>query len=340
VPLPDLLDRLLRAVGPTGAEERVAAVWREAAAAYGEVTRDTLGTSVVRVPGAGGGPLLALFTHVDEIGFSVTHVREDGLLRVSRLGQWDARTLAGRRVTILGRDGGVAGVAIHGDGEKTTWSDVLIDVGARDRNDARGLVREGDVGVCDSPPVELANGRFSGRALDNRAGVWAVLEALRLLAGAPAAADVAAVATVQEEISHAGAVAAAFALRPDVALVVDITFAADAPGADPGAYGDHRLGGGPSIFSGPGVHPGVREGLIDAAGAEGIAYSIETGGATDTDADDVFRSRGGVPSGVVSIPIRYYHSPVETAQLSDLEDAARLVAAFARRLEPGRDWSR
>jgi putative aminopeptidase FrvX len=338
--LPVLLDRLLRAAGPTGAETQAAAVWREAAAAYGEVTHDHLGTSVVRVPGTGGGPLLALYAHIDEIGFTVSHVQDDGLLRVSRLGGWDARTLAQQRVTILGRSGEVPGVAAKQEDEKLEWTGLTIDIGARDAADARRLVREGDVGVYAGEPVELANGRFASRALDNRAGAWAVLEALRLLAEAPAQADVAAVASVQEEITHAGAATTTFALQPDVALAVDITFATDTPGTEPALHGQHVLGGGPTVFSGPPVHPRVRDLLVEAAEAEGIAHTLETGSRSGTDADEVFRSRTGVPSGLVSIPIRYFHSPVETAQLSDLEDVARLIAAFARRLRPDLEWTR
>ena len=133
---------------------------------------------------------------------------------------------------------------------------------------------------------------------------------------------------------------AAHTLRPEVAIAIDVTYATDVPGADPHEAGEHGLGRGPAIFRGPTVHPRVYELLVEAARGEGIDYTVETGSKTATDADSVFASRDGIPCGVVSIPLRSMHSPIEIVELADVEATVRLVVAFARLLEPGRNFAR
>lgn len=342
VAIPSLLDELLRAPGPTGFEERAASIWREAAAGLGaEVSSDTLGSSFARLPGTAGGPLLAIVAHVDEAGFQVSHVDERGFVWISDLNGKNPLSLVRGRVQLLGPDGVVPGVVgRRGREDKVEWEQLYVDIGAHDRDEALALVRVGDPGCLAGDPVELAGGRIASKALDNRSGAFIALEALRLLAADPAAADVVAVASVQEESGHQGAQAAAFALEPDVAIVLDVTYAVDVPDGDPHTAGDHRLGGGPALFRGPPVHPRVLALLEECAAAEGVPWSIETGFKTMTDADDVHTARAGVPTGLVSLPLRQMHSAVETAQLSDLEACARLVAACARRLEPGMSFLR
>lgn len=332
--LPPLLDALLRAPGPSGHEGAAAAVWREAARDAGaEVEGDALGSSIARLPG-GEGPLLALVAHVDQVGMAVTQVGADGLLSVHRLGAV-ARAMIGQRVRVLTAAGeipGVVGRRTAGD-DKPAWSDLYVDLGARDGEEARALVRPGDPIVLDAPPVELASGRFASGAVDNRAGAWVAGEALGRLAGAGGRCRVAAVACVQEETGGSpGALAAVRRVRPDLLLVLETTYATDGPEGDPRDAGDHRLGGGPALFRGPAIHPRVFELLAEAAQAESIAYSVETGQTTMTDADELFRDGTGLPTGLVSIPIRRMHTAVETADLADLEATVRLVAAFASRL--------
>jgi endoglucanase len=173
--------------------------------------------------------------------------------------------------------------------------------------------------------------------MDNRLGAWVALEAARLVAeGGGAPGEVAAVASVQEEVGLWGAVTSAFGLEPDVAIVVDVTHATDAPGINKRTEGDHALGSGPVIGRGTVIHPQVYDLLVEAAEAEDIAYTVEaTGRGTGTDADVVHISRAGVPTGLVGFPLRYMHSPVEVVQVEDVEAAARLIAAFAMRLGPG-----
>ena len=203
-------------------------------------------------------------------------------------------------------------------------------------------MRIGDVAVIEGEPVAYPNGRIVSRSMDNRLGCYVALEAARLVAEAgDAAGDVAAVAVAQEEITFAGARTTAFSLNPDIAIVVDVTFATDPPGSDEKELGRHHFGSGPVISRGSTLDPTVFE-LLHAAGeAEGIPFTVTASArATGTDADAIHLARAGIPSAVVSIPLRYMHSPVEMVQLDDVENTAKLIAAFARRLEPGLDLKR
>jgi endoglucanase len=343
--MPEILRALLTTPGPSGYEQPAARVWREAAAGFSpKVAGDVMGSSVAVVDGTGDGPLLAVVGHIDEIGLIVTHIDDDGMLWFTGVGGWDAQILVGQRVEVLTSGGARPGVVgkkpIHllKDEERKKVAeikDLHIDVGARDGDDARELVAIGDVAVIAGEPVELPNDRVISRSMDNRLGSYVALEAARLVAeagGAPGA--VAGVAVVQEEITFAGAKTTAFSLKPQVAVVVDVTHATDAPGIDPKEVGGkHPLGSGPVITRGATIHPRLFELLRDTAEAEGIEYTVEASSrATGTDADAFFVSRAGIPTAVVSIPLRYMHSPVEMVQLDDVQACARLIAAFAQRL--------
>jgi endoglucanase len=352
VPLPETLRALLSSFGPSGVEAEAAAVWRDAARAFGaEVQGDIMGSTVARVAGTAGGPLVAAIGHVDEIGLIVTHIDDEGLLWFGQVGGWDPTILVGQRVEVATREGRIPGVVgkkpIHllkpDEREKVPKLEELhVDIGARDGDDARRLVRVGDTAVIAAEPVELANGRFASRSMDNRLGAWVALEAARLVAeagGAPG--PFAAVATAQEETGLWGAATSAFSLEPDVAIVVDVTHATDAPGINKRTEGDHALGSGPVIGRGTVLHPHVYDLLVEAAESEGIPYTVEaTGRGTGTDADVVHISRSGVPTGLIGLPLRYMHSPVETMQLDDIEASARLIAAFALRLQAGASFVR
>jgi endoglucanase len=347
VPLPDLLRDLLQAAGPTGYEESAVAVWREAAGAFSEVGGDTLGTSFARVSG-GGGATLAVIGHIDEIGIAVTTIEGSGLLSFSTLGGIDPEILAGQRVVIEGRDGPVDGVIVprvrreRADKTGLRREDLHVDIGALDAEDAATRVRPGDAGVWKGEPLELPNGRVVSKALDDRLGAYAALEAARRIAAdGGTQVDVVAVATVQEETGHQGARTAAFALEPDVALAIDVTWATDVPGEDSRRSGSIELGSGAAITRGPVVNRRVSDLLVRAAEEDGIPHTIEVlTGRTHTDADDVHVSRAGVPTGVISIPVRYMHTPCELAALDDLEAVIRLVVAFARRLTPDTSFLR
>jgi endoglucanase len=349
--VPETLRKLLTAPGPSGYEQAPAAVFREAAAAFAEITYDTVGSTVARVKGTGDGPFVAVVGHIDEIGLIVHHIDDDGYLWFTGVGGWDPVILVGQRVEISTRDGRVPGVVgkkpIHllKEDERKKVPELRslhIDIGAKDGDDARSLVRVGDVAVIAGEPVELPHNRLVSRSMDNRLGCFVAFEAARLVAeagGAPG--DVAGVAVTQEEITFGGAHTTAYTLRPDIAVVVDVTFATDAPGTEEKELGSHKFGSGPVIQRGSTLDPTIFE-LIHAAGeAEGIPFTVAASARyTGTDADAFHISRGGIPTAVVSIPLRYMHSPVEMVQLDDVENAAKLIAAFARRLEPGLDLRR
>jgi len=321
-------------------------VWRAAAAPFAEVSGDTLGSSFARVAGHSGGPVSALVGHIDEIGVIATHVDDEGFIAIRRIGGFGVEPLIGHRVEFLS---GVKGLIARrrdvgtpaSERKPVTINDLHIDIGARDGAEARGLVRTGDAAVLSAEPAELPNGRIVSRSLDNRLGAYIALEAARRAGDAGSPGDVVAIAAAQEEIGCHGARTAVFALEPDLALVFDVTTASDYPGADPKEDGWHPLGSGPTILRGPLMHPRLVDLLVATAEAEKIPYTFEAaGGQTNTDADYTHISRGGVPTAVVSVPLRYMHSSSELGQLSDVEDAVRLAVGFLQRLEPGLSFER
>jgi len=352
VPLPDFLDSLLTAAGPSGHESAPAAAWREHCAGFaGEVGSDHVGSSFARVPGTAGGPRLVVVGHIDEIGLHITHIDDEGYLRFGQVGGWDAVVLVGQRVRLLTAAGPVRGVIgrkpihlIKDEDRKQVpeLKDLHIDIGAQSAEEAHELVRIGDVAVIDAEPFELRHDRVISRALDNRVGCYVAAEAARLVAGAGGApGEVLALAVVQEETTFAGSRTSAFRHEPDVAIVVDLTFATDQPGIELGPITRHAIGSGPVIGRGTTLHPRAFELLHDAGQQEGIPFTVESlGRGTGTDADAIHLSRSGVPTGLVSVPSRYMHSPVEMVALHDIDAAARLIAAFAQRLEPGMSFTR
>jgi putative aminopeptidase FrvX len=353
MPLDDTLRSLLAAHGPSGYESAPAAAFRKAAAGFSEdVSTDVMGSVLARVPGKQpDGPTVAIVGHLDEIGLIVTHIDEKGYLYFIGVGGWDGQQLVGQRVAITTREGVVPGVVgrkpIHllkEDERKKAaeLKDLHIDVGARDSDEAKALVRIGDVAVIDAAPVELPNDRVAARALDNRLGSYIALEAARLVSEAGGATgDVVAVGVVQEEVGLNGARALAYSLRPDIAIVVDVTHETDTPGVDPKQLGVHTFGSGPVIERGTILHPRVYDLLVEAADAESIPYTTMASAArTGTDADAIHLTRGGIVTGGIGLALRYMHSAVEIVQLDDVANCAKLIAAFAMRLTADTDLSR
>ena len=348
----EFLERLLNAPGPSGFEVRAARVWREEAGTFAdEVWTDVTGNSFASV-GGDGHPRVMLAGHVDEIGLQVTHVDDDGFLYVDEIGGWDPQVLVGQRVRILTRNTDLPGVVgkkpIHlikpeERSKATKIRDLWIDVGAVDRDAVTALgVRVGDPIVIDAPVVHLAGDLIASRAVDNRIGAYVVLEALRRLSASPGTASAVAVATVQEEIGYSGGGArtSAYSVEPDVALVVDVTFSTDVPDVDKKEIGEHELGGGPVLSRGSAAHPNVFERLAQVAEAEGIPHTNQAAPkATRTDADGIHLVRMGVPTGLVSVPNRYMHSPNEVVSVADLDATANLLAAFIRGLDEDVDFT-
>ncbi len=350
--IPDLLRDLLTAAGPSGNEAAAANAWRQACEEFAtDVAADHLGSSRARVAGTAGGPTLAIVGHIDEIGLHITHIDDEGFLHFGQVGGWDPTVLIGQRLRVLTREGQIPGVVgrkpIHlmgGEDRKKTpeTKHLHVDIGAGDGDEARKLVRIGDVAVIDADPLELPNDRVASRALDNRVGCYVAAEAARLVAeagGAPG--DVVALAVVQEETNFAGAQTSAFSLRPDLAIAVDVTFATDQPGIELGEMTKHPLESGPVISRGTMLHPRVFELLYAAGERQQLPFTVESiGRRTSTDADAIHSSRAGIPTGLVSVPCRYIHSPVELASVRDIQTTARLIAAFAQLLEPGMSFAR
>lgn len=354
-PAPQLLLDLLRARGPSGYETAPAAVWSESARAFAEVSSDLLGTPLARVAPRHGtaqpARRLLVMGHIDEIGLIVTHIDDEGYLWFAPVGGWDPQILVGQRVVLATRQGPVRGVVgkkpIHllreEDRKKVAeLRELHIDVGAADGDEARAHVRIGDVAVIDADPLQLLGGRLVARALDNRIGSFVALQAARLVAEAGGAAwELDALAVAQEEITFGGSRTSTFALEPHAAIVIDVTHATDAPGVEVKELGRHPLGSGPVLTRGSTIHPRLFELLHDTAQAQGIPFTVEASArATGTDADAVHLARAGVPTALVSIPLRYMHSPVELVQLQDVHAAARLIAAAALALDGETDFTR
>jgi endoglucanase len=347
---PKLLEGLLRAPAPSGYEGPASDVWREAAS-FASLSTDALGSSVARIGDEGAAPLLAVVGHIDEIGLVITHVDEKGFLYFAPIGGWDAQILIGQRVQVQAKAGAVPGVVgrkpIHLLKEEqrkkvVELRDMHIDIGAVDEKDALDRVRVGDPVVIAADPVLLAGGRLISRSLDNRLGAYVALESLRRVRErGELRGQMAAVAAVQEEIGSKGAATTAFSLGPDLALAVDGTHATDAPGVEEKELGRHPLGSGPVIGRGSTLSPRIFELLVETAERLDAPYSVEASGrATWTDADAIQIARGGIPAGLISIPVRYMHSPVEMVDLGDVEATVELVAAFASVLEPELDLTR
>ena len=347
----EFLKRLLDTPAPSGFEAPAARVWRDEARQLADRVDGDVSGNTIALLNPEAAPRIMLAGHIDEIGVMVTHVDDEGFLYFATIGGWDPQVLVGQRIRIAGRDGAVIGVVgkkpIHlmkaEEKEKASRVEELwIDIGADNRDGVkeRGL-RVGDAGVIDAALVQLGGDRIASRSIDNRIGAFVVLEALRLLAEQRPTAQVAAVATAQEEIGYSGGGArtSAFTLDPQLALVVDVTFATDAPGMEKKEIGEHRLGGGPVLARGSASHPLVFERLVTVAEREGIPHTLAASPKyTSTDADAIYLSRSGVATGLISVPNRYMHSPNEIISLSDLEASARLIAAFCRDVRAEDRW--
>lgn len=345
---PALLDELLRTAAPSGYEAPAAARWRDAAS-FATVSSDGIGSSIARIGATG--PLLTVVGHIDEIGLVIRHIDEKGILWFAPLGGWDPQILVGQRVEVQGTNGPVPGVVgrkplhlLDAEARKKVveLKGLHIDIGAADRDEAAELVRVGDPAVIAAEPLRLVGSRLVSRSMDNRLGAYVALEALRRChERGSLQASFAAIAAVQEEIGLFGARTSAFAVEPDLAIAIDVTHATDAPGLDEKELGTHPLGSGPVIFRGATLSPKLFELLVETAEQEGIAHTLgATGNSSGTDADGIQFSRSGIPTSLVSIPLRYMHSPVEMVDLADVEATVELIAAFAARVDSSIDLSR
>ena len=345
--VPPFLAELLAARSPSGAEQEAQAVFdahvKPAADRY---ENDALGNRIATLNPAGD-PVLLLAGHIDELGLQISYVNKDGYLYFNTIGGHDRVMIPGRRVIISTREGPVLGVtgkrAIHlmdeADRKKVPEvHEMWIDIGAKTKKEALARVRIGDVATY-QPGFELLHGSVGvARAFDDKVGAYVVGEVLRRLAPQrkKLAARVVAVATAQEEIGVRGATAAAYSVNPHLAIAVDVGHATDHPDCDQRKYGETTLGGGPIICRGPNINPFLYDRLVACAEALGIPHQFEADPRpTGTDARALQMGRGGVATGLVSIPLRYMHTPSELVDLEDVERTVQLLVAFALGLKAG-----
>lgn len=334
----DLLARLSEAFGPSGDEREVRQILAaEVAGRAGEAYVDSMGNLIVSLGGEKSGPRAMIAAHMDEVGFVVDFIDDDGYLRFKKVGGIDDRILPSTRVKVgSARVPGVIGIKpkhlLKGDeGDKVVASDDLfIDIGARSRAEAEEHVQIGEYAVFDTPFWSLPDGMVSGKALDDRAGC--AMAATLAQQELPLPVDLA--FTVQEEIGLRGAKVAAARVKPDFAIVLESTTCADMP--DPTARRRSTLlGKGPALTFQDATsipHRGLLELLVAAAEDEGIPYQWKQTTAGGNDAGSIHLSGGGIPTVSISLPCRYLHTPRSIIALDDAANAMRLVRAFLERV--------
>jgi endoglucanase len=343
------LKNLLQTPSPSGFERPVQEVVRSWAKSHAdEVHTDRHGNAIAAVH-PNGQPRIMLAGHCDQIGLMVQHIDDNGFLYVQPIGGWDMQILLGQSLTVWTREGPVVAVLSRRATHLLTneernkvpqFADVWLDIGVKDRKEAEALVTPGDPVTLELGYRELRNHLVSSPGLDDKVGVWTVMETLRLLRGRPLQAAVYCVSTVQEEIGLRGATTSSYGIHPALGIAVDVCHASDTPGNDKKQLGDTRVGAGPAIFRGPNINPRVFEHLEKTAKEHEIAVQVRGAPrATGTDANVMQLSRGGVATGLIGIPNRYMHSPVEVVCLDDLESAAQLLAEFCVSVTPQLDWT-
>ena len=339
---PRFLVELLKAKSPSGAEAQAQAVYDRHVKPHADsYANDALGNRLATL-NKKGGPTVMFSGHMDELGLIITYVNKDGYIYFDTIGGHDKSIISGRRVIIQTANGPVKGVtgkrAVHlmeeSDRKKVPEiHEIWIDIASKSKGETLQRVAIGDVATYDHE-FELINGSVgTARAFDNKVGAYVVGEALVRLARGKARlqAKVVSVATTQEEIGVRGAQTSAFAVDPHVALIVDVGHSTDHPDCDPRKYGETKLGAGPILCRGPNINPKVYERLVACARKAKIPVQFEADPRpTGTDARAIQMARGGVACGLVSIPLRYMHTPSEVVDLEDVENCVKLFVEFAK----------
>ncbi|UCF29864.1 MAG: M42 family metallopeptidase [bacterium] len=343
------LSKLVETPSPSGFEGPVQEVWLKRTAPFAHSTRVDVHGNAIATLNPEGTPRVMLAGHCDEIGFMVKYISEEGYLSFAAIGGIDIHLVPARRVLIHSAEGPVPGVIgkkpIHLQDpatratQKLEWHNLWIDIGVENRKEAEKLISLGDPITFTDGFSRLEGSLAVGRGFDDKMGSFVVSEVVRLLCDRKIKASVHAVSTVQEELGLRGAKTSAYGIDPDVGIAVDVTFASDYPEMDKKQVGDIKLGKGPVIARGANINPKVFTGLVETARAKKIPYQVDPSPrATGTDASVIQLTRSGVAAALVSVPNRYMHTPVETICLKDLENAARLLAAFIESLKPGQDF--
>ncbi len=341
--------QMLETPSPSGYEQPVQDLVRSYVGEFADEVSTDLHGNVIACCNPGADLRVMFAGHADQIGLLVTHINDNGFIYSNTIGGWDPQQLIGQRMTIHTDSGPIPAViarkAIHlldPDERKQVvkTKDLWLDIGAKDKEEAAGVVRIGDPVTLELGYQEMRNGLANSPGMDDKTGLWVCLEAMRRAKERGLNISLYAVATVQEEIGLRGARTSAFGVDPHVGIAVDVTHATDCPTIDKNQEGDIKLGGGPVVYRGPNMNPVVVEHLRTAAAESDIPCQwAAIGRATGTDANALQLTRAGVAAGLVSIPNRYMHSAVEMISLDDLDMCADLLATFATKLDCKADFT-
>lgn len=345
----EFLHRLLMTPSPSGFEHRIQDVVREYARSFADSVRTDSHGNVIAAVNENAPVRAMLAGHCDQIGMLVCHIDDQGFLYAQTIGGWDPQQLIGQRMTIW-TDGGplpavISRKAIHlmepeertkGVLEKDLW----LDIGAKNGEEAKSLVRMGDPVTLQLGYAELRNDCLTSPGTDDKTGLWVVLEAARRANRSKLKCGIFAVSTVQEEIGLRGATTAAYGIDPHLGIAVDVTHATDCPTIDVKQRGVVKLGGGPTLFRGPNVNPRVENRMREIARMHEIGFQeCALGRAAPNDSNALQLARAGVATGLVGIPNRYMHSAVEIVNYRDLDRSADLLARFLESVTEEDDWT-
>jgi endoglucanase len=345
----DFLLRLLDTPSPSGYERPIQEVVRAYVREFADQVSTDLHGNVIACKNPQAKLRVMFAGHCDQIGMLITHFNDNGFLHAQTIGGWDAQQLIGQRMTIWTANGPLPAVIarkpIHllTDEERkqvVKLEDLWLDIGAKNKDEAKELVRIGDPVTLQLGYQEMKNGLANSPAMDNKCGLWVVIEALRRAAKHDLKCGVYAVSTVAEEIGLRGAQTSAFGVDPQVGIAVDVTHATDCPTIDKRQQGDVALGSGPVIPRGPNMNPVVVERLLSICKQKEIPHQLTASGkAQSNDSNAIQISRAGVATGLVAIPNRYMHSAVEMISLEDIDRAADLLAEFVMSLNGDEDFT-
>ena len=347
-PHASFFEAVLGVPSPSGFERPVQDLVRAYAGEFADEVKTDLHGNVIASANPSSETRVMLAGHCDQIGMLVSQISEKGFIYANTIGGWDPQQLIGQRMTIWTRSGPIHAVIARKPIHLLTTeerkqvvklTDLWLDIGAKDKAEVDSLVMIGDPITLQLGFQEMRNGLANSPGMDNKTGLWVVMEALRRAAGR-LTCSLYSVSTVQEEIGLRGARTSAYGINPTVGIAVDVTHATDCPTIDKRQHGEIKLGDGPVIARGPNMNPVVTDRLISIAEKHDIPFQIKAiGRATPNDANSIQISRAGVATGLVAIPNRYMHSAVETISLSDINHAATLLAEFAVSLKGDEDFT-
>ncbi len=342
-------EKMLAAPSPSGYEGPVRKIVSEYVKPFVDEVKTDVHGNVIAVKNPKAPLRVMLAGHCDQIGLIVNHIDSNGFIYTQAIGGWDTQVLLGQRMNIWSKVGPVFGVIarkpthlLSGSerGKAPAIKDLWIDIGAANKAEADKLVRIGDPVTVELRFQAMRNQLAVSPGMDDKCGVWIIMEALRRVDKKKLKCAVYAVATVQEEVGLRGATTSAFGIDPHVGIAVDVTHATDCPTIDKRQRGDVRLGKGPVICRGPNMNPKVVERLLGIAKQQKIPHQLAASGrATPTDANVLQLTRAGVATALVSVPNRYMHSPVEMISLADVDRVAELLARFLESLPADADFT-